>query len=225
MLALAAGIEIRERPAGGWNLSVEYTRDQIAILEKLNRADPPNLARLKTMAIPEEWDYTELAYSPFPEQWQAAAAEPKYLVVYLPVQAFAAYEYGRLVRWGALSSGTAAHPTPPGLYHLNWKSPGRHSTVNHEWFMPHYFNFDNWNGLSLHQYAMPGRPSSHSCIRLLEADAKWLAQWGEGWVLSGGQLVRHGTPLWIIGRYRFESLPPWLEAGPAASEGLPSALP
>jgi hypothetical protein len=110
-----------------------------------------------------------------------------------------------------VSTGRASSPTPDGLFHLNWRSARRHSTVNPRWFMRWYFNFDNRRGLSLHAYALPGVPASHGCIRLLERDAQWLFEWGEEWAVSqGGRRVdTPGTPLWIVGQYDFAAPPPW----------------
>jgi hypothetical protein len=72
-------------------------------------------------------------------------------------------------------------------------------------------NFDNRDGLAIHQYALPGLPASHGCLRLLERDAEWLFAWGEPWTLddSGTGLVGAGTRVWIIGQYDFNAPPPW----------------
>lgn len=77
--------------------------------------------------------------------------------------------------------------------------------------MKWYFNFENDLGLSFHQYALPGHPASHACVRLLERDAEWLHQWGEEWQLDAkGQSVRRaGTPVLIVDKYDFKSPPPW----------------
>jgi len=78
--------------------------------------------------------------------------------------------------------------------------------------MPWYFNFCSKRGLGLHQYALPGRPASHGCVRLLLADAKWLFHWGEGWMLtSDRQVLQHGTPILIVGSYNFGRTRPWLQ--------------
>jgi hypothetical protein len=93
--------------------------------------------------------------------------------------------------------------------------------------MPLYFNFDNDRGLAFHQFALPGRPASHACVRLLERDARWLYSWGRGWILgSGGQnVVTPGTPVLIYGAYGFGDRPPW-RVPERVSEGtsLPSPL-
>jgi hypothetical protein len=77
--------------------------------------------------------------------------------------------------------------------------------------MPWYFNFHNTRGLSFHQYALPGRPASHACIRLLERDARWLFDWGEQWRLNdrGWTVLEQGTPVLILNCYNFDQPPPW----------------
>lgn len=193
----------------GRDLEARFAAEQVAVLEKLNRADAVHLRRLDRLVVPSVW-MNELDYSPFPLQYPAAARIPKLLVVDQPTQAFAAYEEGRLVRWGPVSSGRQARRTPSGMFHLNWRSKGRHSSVTPRWYMKWYFNFDNVGGRSLHSYALPGYPASHSCIRLLERDAMWLYEWGEPWTLDArGEVATPGTPLLIIGQYAFAEPPPW----------------
>jgi hypothetical protein len=77
--------------------------------------------------------------------------------------------------------------------------------------MPLYFNFDNDRGLAFHQFALPGRPASHACVRLLERDARWLYDWGRGWTLDAREqnVVAPGTPVVISGAYDFTRRPPW----------------
>jgi hypothetical protein len=182
---------------------------QLQILEKLNRADIDSLGALQELVVPESW-LEELRYSPFPLVYDDVQRVPKFLIVDLGAQAFAAYEWGRLTRWGPVSSGRRGSPTPGGRFYLNWRSAGRHSTVNPDWYMKWYFNFENTEGLSLHSHVLPGRPASHGCIRLLERDAAWIYSWGEGWTLDRrGQVRAPGTPLWVIGQYELDKSPPW----------------
>ena len=56
-------------------------------------------------------------------------------------------------------------------------------------------------GLSIHQYALPGRPASHACVRMLERDAQWLFESGETWTLDdrGWNVLDHGTPVPVVG--------------------------
>ncbi len=210
----------------GLALRQTYTPTQRALLEKLNRADQKHLARQRQIVVPSLWDLDELAYSPLPADYPAAVPLAKALVVEQAHQVFGAYEHGRLVRWGPVSTGRKASPTPPGLFFLNWHSKGRHSTVDPEWFMSWYFNFDNRRGLSMHQYELPGLPESHACVRLLERDARWVYAWGEGWELDAdaGRVVKNGTPLWILGTYDHAASKPWLSESPPTIT-LPEAAP
>jgi hypothetical protein len=136
---------------------------------------------------------------------------PKILIFSYPVQAFAAYEYGTLVRWGPTSLGKRSTPTPTGLYFTNWKAKETISTVNEEWVLPWAFNIDNFNGISIHQFELPGYPASHSCARLLEADAEWIYYWADQWILTkdGEKIRAYGTPVIIYGKYDFHSPRPW----------------
>lgn len=217
----AARLSKRPVPGDLEQLRCQYTREQIALLEKLNRTDASHLIRLSEITVPDRWDFRELDYSPLPARWTWARGKEKALLVHQPSQVFGAYENGRLVRWGPVSSGSSKRPTPPGIYHLNWKSRGRRSTVNPKWYLAWYFNFVNEHGISFHQYALPGHPASHGCIRLLERDARWLYQWGEQWKLdeSGMLVQRQGTPVWIMDSYPYSKSPAWHSKQYVASGG------
>ena len=184
--------------------------DLLALLEKLNRADASRLARLPTLVMPAEAG-DELQHSPLPFTFGWASELPKAIVVHLPSQAFGAYERGSLVRWGPISSGRESDRTPSGLFYLNWKSPGRHSSIDPDWYMRWYFNFEARRGIAFHQYRLPGIPASHACVRLLERDAKWLFEWGEGSKHDerGRRVPASGTPVLILGQYDFDAPPPW----------------
>ena len=193
--------ELRER----------FTDSQLQVLEKLNRCDLTHLDQQRTVIVPETWRADELRYSPLPMRYAWVASYPKALIIYQPAQVFGGYEHGRLVRWGPVSTGRKGAQTPSGFFHLNWKSTGRHSTVDSDWFMPWYFNFHNRLGLSLHEYSLPGYPASHACVRLLKRDAQWLYAWGKGWELDekGWKVLKYGTPVLSLGAYDFNAPPPW----------------
>jgi hypothetical protein len=206
-----SGYRFETLSGGRKALRDRYSDSQLEVLEKLNRADLDHLAQMRSIVVPVTWSADELTYSPMPREYPPAALEPKSLVVHLPAQVFGAYENGHLVRWGPISSGRRAAQTPSGSYHLNWRSEGRHSTVDPDWFMKWYFNFDNREGLSLHEYTLPGHAASHGCIRLLETDAQWLYGWGDGWTLdeSRSRVLEEGTPMLVLGQYDFGAPPPW----------------
>lgn len=198
-------------PDGSGALRDRFTAFQLAVLEKLNRADLEHLQSLPALVVPDSWVPDELAYSALPGRYPSSKSFPKLLVVHLPGQMFGAYESGTLARWGPVSTGERNSRTPAGFFYLNWSSTGLTSTVDPDWFMRWYFNFGNREGLAFHEYALPGEPASHGCIRLLERDAQWLFEWGDAWTLdaSGTRIVQPGTPVFIIGKYDFTAPPPW----------------
>lgn len=211
----------------GEELRRQLGPDRLALVEKLNRADVAHLRRLPVLVIPTSGD-DELQHSPLPLTYSWASGFPKALVVHLPSQVFGAYENGSLVRWGPVSSGRPTDLTPSGLFELTWRSRGHRSSVDPDWFMRWYFNFHRKRGLAFHQHPLPGRPASHACIRLLDRDARWLFEWGEGQVLDkrGGNVVTPGTPVLILGQYDFDAPPPWhsldwLAKGVELPEGAP----
>lgn len=189
-----------------------FTAAQVGILEKLNRRDLEHLSRLDEMIVPGEWRLDELDYSPLPRAWMAAEGYPKALIVHQPAQVFGAFESGRLVRWGPVSSGRKETPTPSGQFHLNWRSKSRISTDNDQWLLKWYFNFINERGVSFHEFELPGYAASHACVRLLARDARWVYDWGEEWVLSKNQreVVKSGTPVLVLDVYDFSKPAPWL---------------
>ena len=181
-----------------------YSPAQRRLLEKLNRMDAVTLSKRKRVLAPERLDLDEKCYSPLPREFDYARRAKKFLLVDLTNQSFAAYERGRLVRWGPVSSGMRSSVTPPGLYFLSWKTQGRSSTVRPNWYLPWYFNFYNEKGLAFHVATLPGRPASHKCLRLLQRDAEWLHGWGDSWKLDrDGSILSLGTPVLVRGQYDF----------------------
>jgi len=193
------------------SLPERFNESQLALLEKLNRADVEHLEQLREIIVPESWSEDELSYSVLPMRYPSSDGWSTFLVVHLPGQLFGAYKFGNLVRWGPVSSGSQSNPTSQGRFALNWRSTGRASTVDPDWFMRWYFNFGNRDGLAFHQYSLPGYPASHGCIRLLERDAQWLFEWGQPWMLdpSGTEVLTPGTPVFIMGHYDVDAPPPW----------------
>jgi hypothetical protein len=195
----------------------------------LNRRDKAHLLRVDPpvpgLIVPASWSADPLLYSPFPAAWAAAESLPKSLVVHQPMQAFAAYEYGRLVRWGPVSSGRKETPTPEGAFNLTWRSRKRRSTDNNEWLLEWYFNFVNARGVSFHLFDLPGYPASHACVRLLLRDAQWLYDWGEQWTLDEAkrQVTTAGTPVLVLGTYPFGTPAKWLSIDAVPIE-LPAAI-
>ncbi len=177
----------------------------------INRLDTRHIVIGDTLCVPDTLPDNFLFFSPYPKHISFLDSVPRILIFSYPVQAFAAYEYGELVRWGPTSMGKRTTPTPVGLYFTNWKAKETISTVNEEWVLPWAFNIDNFNGISIHQFELPGYPASHSCARLLQSDAEWIYYWADQWILTkdGNRIRAFGTPVIIYGKYDYHSPPPW----------------
>ena len=206
-------------PKTAAELAQRFTPEQIAVLEALNRRDRAHLTRTDPdwpgLVVPVMWSDDLLTYSPFPPEWPSMATVVKAIAVSQPLQAFAAYEHGRLVRWGPVSTGRKPSQTPAGTFNLTWRSRKRRSTENQAWLLEWYFNFVNERGVSFHLFELPGYPASHACVRLLQRDAQWLYDWGDPWTLDQNRTLKSpGTPVVILGTYPFGQPAPWLALAP-----------
>lgn len=182
----------------------------LAIIGLVNRADIRSLRNFDSLVIPVDTKQELKTYFPFPQNAVFLKEVKKIIFFSYPTQAWAAYENGILVRTGPTSMGKRATKTPLGLFYTNWKAEETISTVNDEWKLKWNFNIQNKMGVGFHQYAMPGYPASHSCLRLPEKDAKYLYTWADQWKLSGDNILAHGTPVIVFGSYPFGSSRPWL---------------
>jgi hypothetical protein len=192
-------------------LQKTHGSDGFRTILHLNRLDPAHVREGAQLVVPNR-PRMMADVSPFPallgdDPW----LPPRLLLVARRIQAFAAYEAGRLVRWGAASTGRRDTPTPAGLFAANWRSRLRRSSDNRNWLLPWYVNFINASGVSFHEYALPGYPASHACVRLLEADARWIYEWVDLWQLDRtGQIIEaYGTPVLVFGDYDYDQPGPW----------------
>lgn len=191
-----------------WGRMAALDSAQLLTVLKINRVDAAH-ARRRTLVVPDSIG-PELSYAPLPATVFALRSVPKFVVVSRRVQAFAAYEYGELVRWGPTSTGKSATPTDPGLYFANWKARTTVSTDDPSWVLDWYVNFIALKGVAFHQYDLPGVPASHGCVRLLEEDARWLYGWTNQWIPGRGERVlRYGTPILVFGDWEGGAMPPW----------------
>jgi hypothetical protein len=201
--------------------------DGLVLLEKVNRRDRRHVKPGTVLQVPRDLTSPE-RYVPFPRSLAKMKRVPKIIVVSLRIQAFAAYERGELVWWGPTNTGSSKQPTPATLYHANWKSRRKVSTINSSWIMPWYFNLHSSMGVAFHEYAMPGRPISYGCIRLLPGDARWIYNWADEWIPASkeGPPIAFGTPVIVFGTYDHESEPPWcsLFEDPSAASVTSSEL-
>ncbi len=182
--------------------------EHLATILRLNRKDSRHVSRNDTLIVPDTLA-SLMAYSPFPHYLASAEQIRKLVVVDQRIQAIAAYESGNIVFWGPTSTGKKSTPTDTGLFHTNWRSRKRNSTIDNEWVMEWYWNLENRSGVSMHQYDLPGYPASHACVRLLTEDAQWLYEWCEAWQLESGKIIVQGTPVLIYNTYQFGHTAPW----------------
>jgi hypothetical protein len=183
------------------------------MIELLNRTTLENVELGDTLVVPTQFELDFRAYSPFPRYYPGARNEKKVFIIHKTIQAFAAYEYGKLARWGIVNTGNPdSTATPNGRFNFNWKQEKRVSTLSppgEEWKMYWVFNFHAARGIHVHQYAMPtGGPTSHGCVRLVDADAKWIYEWAEPWNTTTGhigpssgrgKLLDPGTMVLVLG--------------------------
>ena len=191
----------------------ELGRERAQLIELLNRTTVENTPLGDTLVVPTQYDLDFRAYSPFPRYYPGAHDIRKVFIIHKNVQAFAAYEYGKLARWGIVNTGNPdSTETPNGRFNFNWKQKERVSTLSppgEEWRMRWVFNFVASRGIHVHQYSMPtGGPTSHGCVRLVDADAKWIYDWAEPWKTTKGfmgpssmrgQLLDQGTMVLVLG--------------------------
>lgn len=182
---------------------------ELDIVYRINRVDSRTLRRLDTIVIPNLFDTNSLAYSIFPAQIPMLNEVHKMLIFSYFHEAFGAYENGILVRTGPTSMGKKLTKTDTGLFFTNWKAKQTISTIDDSWILKWNFNISNHGGIGFHEYELPGYPASHSCLRLLEADAKFLYSWANQWILSKNTLIASGTPVLVYGAYPFGQGKTW----------------
>lgn len=172
----------------------------------VNRKDLHYFRVGDTVLIPSVLSPNLTDYSVFPTTYPAADSIPKIIMVSNAWQSYACYEYGKLVRFAACNTGEERKATFPGRYGLNWRSILRKSSLNSSWILPYTWNFHLHAGSAFHQFDMPGRPVSHSCIRQFRDDARWLFYWGEGAKRDSVKrryIPFSGTPVIIIDMFDF----------------------
>jgi len=176
----------------------------------INRVDENNLKKLDSLVIPTDFSGDIAYYMPFPLDIKILEEVNKVILFSYNTQAFATYQYGTLTHVGPTSMGREKDKTPTGLFFTNWKAEETTSTFNDEWELKWNFNIENKLGVGFHEYELPGYPASHSCLRLLEKDAKILYEFADQWVLENDQVVKlKGTPVIVFGSYDFSTKKPW----------------
>ena len=189
----------------------EQGKRRSLLVELINRRLMSEVEIGDTLIVPTEWELDFRAYAPFPRYYLGARALPKLFIIHKTIQAWAAYENGELMRWGPVNTGAKESPTPTGRYNFNWKEPYRVSSLSPEdepWDMYWVFNIHNERGVHVHQYAFPtGGPTSHGCVRLIDADAQFVYNWADPWTTTNGtgyassqaRIIAPGTTVLVLG--------------------------
>ena len=90
---------------------------------------------------------------------------PILAVVSLARQRIWVYGSAGLIAQSEVSTGTASHPTPSGVFSIVQKNRFHRSNIYSAAPMP-YMQRITWSGIALHAGVVPGHPASHGCIRL-----------------------------------------------------------
>jgi len=144
-----------------------------SLFMKINRYDRKYIPKGKTVLLPVDIEKAS-EYIPIPQVLDDSRGERE-IRVYLTLQYFGAYEDGKLLFWGPVSSGKKSRPTWPGKFSVNFKQRYKRSIKYHNAPMPYSINYSG--GYFIHEQSLPGYPASHGCIRLLMTDAKKLFNW------------------------------------------------
>src|SRR5690554_7050385 len=86
----------------------EFSASQKYLIAALNRIDTDHIARRDSLIVPDEFHDDFLEYSPFPHQIKVLEDVDKFLIFSYPIQAFAVYEKGTLLKWGPTNMGKKA---------------------------------------------------------------------------------------------------------------------
>jgi len=183
-------------------------------LRTLNRKELRFFRVGQNVIIPDSFISDMCAYSIFPDEYKAAKDIEKIIMIDIEYQCYGCYEYGKLVRFAATNTGSKESQTEPGKYFFSWKKKENKSTYDSTWIMPFTFNMHKF-GTAMHQFVMPGRPVSHSCLRQFMDDAEWIYHWGEVSKRDAENRIipNSGTPVIVLNRFDYSRkvAGPWLD--------------
>lgn len=145
------------------------------LIKRVNRIDEHHLTPGQKILIPSNPEKAK-DFCPVARKIEQLVCLPRVIFFFLDIQYFGVYENGKLTYWGPISSGRARHETPEGVYAVKWKSKAYVSRKYDNAPMPFAVNISD-AGYFIHQQALPGRPASHGCLRLLKEDARLLFEW------------------------------------------------
>lgn len=125
----------------------------------------------------------------------------KSIAVDLDEQIAYAYEDGKVVFSGRISTGTYGRRTPTGTFYILEKKKRHASNL---WPKPDggakmdYLLRLTWDGIAMHLGPVPNYPASHGCIRMQRGFAQKM--WA--WARTGMEVTVTGTPPKIVSEKR-----------------------
>lgn len=157
------------------------------IYMKVNRTDRKHIPAGRTVLLPVDIQKAS-QYVPVPKLLTDSRGDRE-IRIFLVHQYFGAYEKGKLLFWGPVSSGRKSYATPAGRFFVNYKQRHKLSVKYDNAPMPYSINY--YGGYFIHQQSLPGHPASHGCVRLLMTDAEKLFNWVR--VRDAVTVVRNGV--------------------------------
>ena len=207
------------------SLPGELREGRMQVVELSNRVCAKYLLQRGVVLVPDSFPPDFRAYAPYPQHYAGADTFGQLFVADKYTQTFAAYEGGRLVRWGLISTGRDDGNTPTGRYTFNWRDEFRLSTAappGEVWELRWVYNFHGPRGIHVHQYAVPiAQPASHGCVRLTEADARWNYDWA---AKGTTVLVLNHNPLGLAAHWSSGPQPQSLIGLPPSPLDIPDGL-
>lgn len=173
--------EVTSKPAVAVLPPFPFQAPQIGPLIKRSFAD--DVDKRTTAFIPQAGSLAELTPVETPE------GEEKWIHVDLSEQMVVAYERQKPVRGFIISSGLPGTPTVQGEFRIRTKvevqtmsggsGSGYYNLPGVKW-VQYFFEDYSFHGTYWHNDF--GRPKSHGCVNMTNADAKWLFDWaGPKW--------------------------------------------
>ncbi|OGF26271.1 hypothetical protein A2303_03685 [Candidatus Falkowbacteria bacterium RIFOXYB2_FULL_47_14] len=159
---------------------------RLKLLGIINRIDPLKVRTGQSVMIPADEENWKKVLKIYEDEFKASreefAALPKAALMNLSEQLFYCYEYGRLIDIMPVSTGKKGHATPTGEFHVLQKDKDHFSSkyfikgkrASMKWGVRFHGSL-YW----IHYQTLPGKPDSHGCVRLSEANARFFHNWSE----------------------------------------------
>src|SRR5215510_14398132 len=103
--------------------------------------------------------------APIKEPFGELPKGPLQMVVSIGQQHVTLYADGKRIAQARVSTGTASHPTPTGVFSIIEKDRWHRSNLYDSAPM-FYMQRLTWSGVAMHEGILPGYAASHGCIRL-----------------------------------------------------------